>query len=157
MTTKLTTVLCLLAVTGNAAAVTFDAQVAAPIHRFIDGFNAGDTKSAEAAHAKTDLVIVDAVPPYQWQGANAFTTWLADLRKHDEAAGVTDGRMTLGAPIRQEVAGDRAYVVLNVTYSIKSRGVPVQAAAQLTFALRKEADGWRIGSWTYAGPPETKK
>ncbi len=89
--------------------------------------------------------------------AGAVAPWLADLTKHDEAAGVTDGRMTLGAPIRQEVAGDRAYVVLNVTYSIKSRGVPVQAVAQMTFALRKEADGWRIGSWTYAGPPETKK
>ena len=138
MTTKLTTVFCLLAVTGNAAAVALDSQVAAPIHRFIDGFNAGDTKSAEAAHEKMDLVIVDAVPPYQWQGANAFTTWLADLRKHDEAAGVTDGRMKLGAPIRQEVAGDRAYVVPNVTYSIKSRGVPAQAAAQMTFALRRE-------------------
>ena len=98
MTTKLTTVFCLLAVTGNAAAAALD----------------------------------------QWQGANAFTTWLADLRKHDEAAGVTDGRVTLGAPIRQEVAGDRAYVVLNVTYSIKSRGVPAQAAAQMTFALRRE-------------------
>ena len=157
MKTKLMTLLCVLAVTGNAAGVTLDAQVAAPIHRFIDGFNAGDTKGAEAAHTKTDLVIVDAVPPYQWQGANAFTTYLADLKKHDEAAGVTEGRITLGAPIRQEVAGDRAYVVVNVTYSTKTRGVPFQAAAQMTFAMRKEADGWRIGSWTYAGPPETKK
>jgi hypothetical protein len=42
---------------------------------------------------------------------------------------------------RQEFAGDRAYVVLNVTYSIESRGVPAQAAAQMKFALRKEADG----------------
>jgi ketosteroid isomerase-like protein len=159
MRTKLPTLLWLLAMTGSAAAITLDTQVEAAIHRFIDSFNKGDTKGAEAAHVTTDLVIIDEVPPFQWQGANAFKTWLADLTKHDEAAGVTDGKVTLGAPIRQEIAGDRAYVVMDVTYSYKSRGIPVEAAAQNTFVLRKEADGWRIGGWTYSGAPAmpTKK
>jgi hypothetical protein len=43
-------------------------DVTAPIHQFIDGFNAGDTKPAYAAYATGDITIVDEFAPHRWIG-----------------------------------------------------------------------------------------
>src|SRR5438045_9320313 len=66
-------------------------DVTAPIHQFIDGFNTGDTKSAYAAYATGDIVIVDEFPPHRWVGPQAAHEWAADYDKHAQATGVSDG------------------------------------------------------------------
>ena len=151
MRTLLASIALVAAMGVHAAGVALDPQVAAPIHQFIDSFNKGDTKSAEAAHVKKGLFIVDEVAPHQWQGEGAFKAWMADLDKHDKAAGVTDGSVKLGDAIRQVVSGDHAYVVMAANYAFKQKGVPTNATAQMTFALRKGDGGWKISAWTYSG------
>jgi ketosteroid isomerase-like protein len=145
---------CTVAMSTNATAVTADVAVTAPIHQFIDNFNKGDEKAAEATHV-AEPIIVDEVAPYHWQGHGSFKAWLGDLDKHDKAHGVTDGLVKLGDPIRQEIDGDHAYVVMACDYLFKQKGVSMKAPAQMTFALQKDKDGWRISGWTYAAPRGT--
>ncbi len=150
--------LCLLvgsnALGVNALGATNEASPGDVVHRFIDSFNAGDVKAAAATHVSAPSII-DEVPPYLWQGRDAFETWLRDLEKHDSAAGVTGGNVKLGKSVREEVDGDRAYVVMACDYTFKQNGTPMHEPSQMTFALNKEHDGWRIAGWTFAGPKPT--
>jgi ketosteroid isomerase-like protein len=145
---------CAVAMSAGAAGVTVDAAVVAPIHQFIDSFNKGDEKAAEAAHV-AEPIIIDEVAPHHWQGHGSFKAWVNDLDKHDKAGGVTDGFVKLGDVIRQEINGDTAYVVMACDYLFKQKGVSMKAPAQMTFALQKEKDGWRISGWTYSAPQGT--
>jgi ketosteroid isomerase-like protein len=131
----------------------------APIKQFIDNFNKGDNKAAAAAHVEKGLVIIDEVPPYVWQGHEAFKTWSDDLAKNDKAAGITEEMVTLSAPTRVESDQGRAYVVVPAVYTFKQKGVAMREAAQMTFALRKNDSGkWRIAGWTWTGPkPEAAR
>jgi hypothetical protein len=136
-----------------AAAQTPDAQLMAPIQKFIDSFNKGDATGAAATHAaEADLAIVDEVPPYLWRGSKAFQSWAADLESDAKKNGITDQMVTISAPTRTESSGDSAYVVVPSVYSFKERGVAMGEAAQMTFVLKKGAGGWLIHAWTWTGP-----
>jgi ketosteroid isomerase-like protein len=129
----------------------------APIHKFLDSFNKGDVPGAAAAHAATaDLVIMDEVSPFVWHGAQAVQTWAGDLDRDAKKNGVTDQKVTLGAATRVEVDGGSAYVVVPATYSFKEKGVAMRETAQMTFTLKKGADGWLIQGWTWTGPKARK-
>jgi hypothetical protein len=141
----------LLGISATAGAATQGAQVMAPVHAFIDGFNKGDMKAAAAALSPTDLVIIDDVSPHIWAGPNAFETWSKALDASDQAEGNTDGAVALGKPARVVVNADRAYVVLPAVYTFKANGVAMREAAQLVCALQKGSGGWLIAGWTWAG------
>ncbi len=146
------TVLC-LAVTAAASAGTPDAQLMAPIQKFVDSFNKGDAAAAAATHAATaDLAIIDEVSPYLWHGPQAFQAWSADLERDSKKRGTTDQAVTISAPIREETNGDEAYVVVPAVFVFKERGVAMREAAQMTFVLKKTAGGWLIHGWTWTGP-----
>ena len=69
-------VLACLLLGAAAGAQTADPQLIAPIQKFIDSFNKGDTAGASATHAAgADLVIIDEVPPFLWRGPRAFQGW----------------------------------------------------------------------------------
>lgn len=74
------------------------ADVIAPIHQFIDGFNKGDTKSAFATYSTGDVTIIDEFAPHRWHGPHAAQEWAADYDKHAQATGVSDGTVEYGAP-----------------------------------------------------------
>jgi ketosteroid isomerase-like protein len=137
-----------------ASAQTPDAQLMAPIQKFIDSFNKGDSAAAAATHAAgADLTIIDEVPPYVWRGPKAFQAWSADLDGDAKKRGITDPVVTISAATRVEMNGDQAYVVVPAVYTFKERGVAMREAAQMTVALRKSADGgWLIHGWTWTGP-----
>lgn len=136
-----------------ASAQTPDAQLMAPIQKFIDSFNKGDTAAASATHAAdADLAITDEVAPYLWRGPQAFQAWSADLDSDAKKRSITDPVVTLKAPARVETNGDQAYVVVPAVYTFKERGVAMREAAQMTFALKKGAAGWLIHGWTWTGP-----
>ena len=142
----------LLALPGISAATDKPGDdVTAPIHQFIDGFNAGDTKSAYAAYATGDITIVDEFAPHRWMGPHAAQDWAADYDKHAQATGVSDGMVKYGAPTRTEIEGDAAYVIIPTTYLYKERGKPTTEEGQMTFVLHSEAGGWKIQSWTWSG------
>jgi hypothetical protein len=139
-----------------AGAQTPDPQVIAPIQKFIDSFNKGDSAGAAATHAaEADLVIIDEVPPFLWRGARAFQQWSTDLDNDAKKHGMTDPMVKLGTPTRTEVNGDQAYVVIPAVYTFKERGVAMRESAQMTFALRKGPGGWLIHGWTWTGAKPT--
>jgi hypothetical protein len=145
-------VVCLL-MGAAVGAQTPDAQVIAPIQKFIDSFNKGDMAAAAATHAaEADLVIIDEVSPYLWRGPRAFQTWSTALADDAKKQGNTDEKVTISAPTRTETTGDQAYVVVPAVYTFKQRGVAMREAAQMTFALRKGPAGWLIHGWTWTGP-----
>jgi len=73
------TILVLLAVVLLVPAVVVASEdVTAPIHQFIDGFNTGDVKSAYAAYASGDIMIIDEFAPHVWTGPHAAQDWAAD-------------------------------------------------------------------------------
>jgi len=151
----LTVAVCLL-ISAGVGAQTPDAQVIAPIQRFIDSFNKGDVAGAAATHAaEADLVIIDEVSPFLWRGARAFQQWSTDLDNDAKKRGMTDPMVKIGAPTRTEVNGDQAYVVIPAVYTFKERGVAMRESAQMTFALRKGAEGWLIHGWAWTGPKPT--
>ena len=138
--------------TGSLAA---NAQVEAPIHQFIDAFNKGDMKTAAATHLAGGVSIIDEVRPHLWSGPKAFVSWATDLINDDKAAGVTNEAVALGAVTREVISGDDAYVIIAATYNFKQKGVAMREPAQMTYAMKKTAAGWKIAGWTWTGPNPT--
>jgi hypothetical protein len=142
---------------STAQAQTADPQVMAPINRFMEAFNKGDTAGAAATHAvDADLVIIDEVAPYLWRGAQAFQAWSADLDRDEKKRGVSDQKVSIGAVKRFESDGTSAYIVVPSTYTFKEKGVAMRETAQMTFTLKKGAAGWLIHGWTWTGPRAQK-
>lgn len=130
-----------------------DAQLIAPIQKFMDSFNKGDLAGAMATHtAGADLVIIDEVPPFIWSGTKAFQAWSTALDTASKQAGITDQMVTISAPTRTETAGDTAYVIVPAVYTYKEKGVAMREAAQMTFVLKKGGGGWLIHAWAWTGP-----
>ena len=147
---KLTLVLLLSTLMATALSATA-ADVTAPIQQFIDGFNKGDTKSAYAAYASGDIMIVDEFAPNRWFGPSAAQAWAADYDKHAQADGVSDGQVKYGPPTRTEISGDVAYVIVPTTYLYKQHGKPFVEKGQMTFVLTLQAGAWKISAWTWSG------
>jgi ketosteroid isomerase-like protein len=136
-----------------ASAQTPDAQLMAPIQKFIDSFNKGDAVGAAATHgAGADLTIIDEVSPYLWRGPKAFQAWAADLDSDAKKHGITDQMVTISTATRTEANGDQAYVVVPSVYTFKEGGVAMREVARMTFVLKKDAGGWLIHGWTWTGP-----
>lgn len=126
-------------------------DAAAPVRQFIDGFNGGDTKSAFAAYAPGDIVIIDEFAPFRWTGPRAAQQWAADYGKHAKATGVTGGKVSYGKPTRQEVAGDTGYVIVPTVYSYKEKGRAMAEEGSITASVRRAPDGWKLTGWTWSG------
>jgi len=145
-----------LVAAGPASAQQTNSELMGPIHKFIDNFNKGDLAAAAAAHASSaDLTIVDEVPPYVWQGADAFKAWSGDLMGDAKKNGIADGSMKLNAPSRVEQNGDQGYVVVPAVYSFKQGGKAMREAGHMTFVLKKDSGGWLIHAWTWTGTRPT--
>ena len=126
------------------------ADVIKPAHEFMDTFNKGDTKGAVAACSDA-IAIVDEFAPFVWHGAGACATWMKDYDSDAARRGITDGAVTLGAPLHVDVDGNRAYVVIPSTYAFKLKGKAVKETGSLfTFAMLKGPKGWRIVGWSWA-------
>jgi hypothetical protein len=126
-------------------------DVMTPIRQFIDGFNNGDTKSAFAAYATGDILIIDEFAPHRWLGPHAAQDWAAAYDKHAQAAGVSEGSVKYGKPTRTEIEGNVAYVIVPTVYNYKDRGLPTTEEGQMTFVLQGEAGVWKISAWTWSG------
>jgi hypothetical protein len=127
------------------------ADVTAPVRKFIEAFNKGDSQAAYATFASGNISIVDEFAPHQWVGPHAPQDWVADYDKHAAATGVTDGKVTYGPATRTEIEGARAYVVLPTVYLYKEHGKPTREEGQVTAVLHKEAGVWKMRGWTWTG------
>jgi len=126
-------------------------NVMTPISQFINGFNTGDTKSAFAAYAHGDILVIDEFAPHRWFGPNAAQDWAAAWDKHSQATGVTDASVKFGKPTRTEIEDDVAYVIVPTVYLYKEHGKAMAEEGQMTFVLHGEHAGWKISSWVWSG------
>ena len=125
-------------------------EVMAPVHQFLDGFNKGDMKSAVAACA-SPASVVDQIPPHAWQGPKACADWWRAFDANTKATGITEPLIKIKSVNALAVTADRAYVVATASYDWKQNGSPMkQEASKWTFALQKQAAGWRITGWTWS-------
>jgi ketosteroid isomerase-like protein len=136
---------------GAPALAATEAELAAPIHQFVDSFNKGDLAGAAAAYAQTDLTIVDELPPYIWRGPGAVRSWAGDLTHDIERRGLSNASLTVGEPIRTEVDGDSAYVIVPAVYAYLEHGKPMNEPARMTYTLMRGPGGWKISSWSWTG------
>src|SRR3954447_24552215 len=112
-----------LVMAGAASAQPPNAEVTAPIKKFLDNFNKGDAAGAAAAQLlDDDYAIIDEVPPHLWRGKNGFQAWAADLEADGKKNGMTGMMVTLAAPSRSVVGADTAYVVVPATFTYKQGG-----------------------------------
>jgi hypothetical protein len=141
---------CLALLPSCAAHADDKADVLATVKKFDTAFNASDSKTAFAL-CSADTIILDDFAPYVWQGPNTCPTWLNALVAYDKTVGITDEKVTIGAPWRVSVAEDRGYVVVPATYTHKTHGKPVvESGAVWTMALKKTSSGWVITGWAWA-------
>jgi ketosteroid isomerase-like protein len=129
-----------------------NAAVEAPIKTFADAFNKGDIPTAMATHVKTGAVIIDELSPFMWSGPKSFQDWMADYDIDSKAKGITDPVVVIRTPTREVVSDNNAYVIAPALYTFKQKGVAMSEVAQMTFALVKTGEGWKIAGWTWTGP-----
>lgn len=139
-----------LALSSAAYALTGESPLMPPLHQFLDGFNKGDMAAAAAAHG-ADVVIVDEVAPHIWRGPKAFEAWATDLEADAKKTGKTESAVTLGKTLRSVTSGSHGYVVVQVVYTYKEKGVSMREPAEMTFSLQNGKDGWKISSWAWDG------
>ena len=120
------------------------------VHQYIDAFNKGDGQTMAATFAVPGSIL-DGMAPHVWQGPTASQDWYRDVLIEGEQHGASDYFVTLGEPLHNNITGDSAYVVVPATMTFKVRGQQVtQTGAIFTVALRRLAEGWRIGAWAWA-------
>ena len=140
----------LVATAATAAAQAAPADEATRfVTTIIDRFNSGDTKAWLAAQAP-DTQIVDEFAPHAWSGAGSPQRWLDDYGKYAHANGVTGGRLDYGQPLQATSDGKSAYIVLPTTFRFVQKGTKMAEPSTMTFVTKREGNGWKIASWTYA-------
>ncbi len=125
-------------------------DVVQTVQQFVDSFNKGDVKAA-AASCADQTSIIDEFPPHEWHGPDACTKWMQDYDADAKKNGITNGIVTLGAPLHVDVTADRAYVVVPANYKFQQKGKSVQETGSLlTIALQKTSSGWHMTGWAWA-------
>lgn len=124
-------------------------DVMVPVHKFVDAFNKGDTKTAAAACAD-QTSIIDEFPPHEWHGAGACSKWMNDYDADAKKNGITDGIVTLSKPRHIDITANHAYVVVPANYIFKKKGELVkEIGSMLTVALQEGEAGWLITGWAW--------
>ena len=135
-----------LVLVGRVATASEETEVMVPVQQFIEGFNKGDTKMAEAACAE-EALIIDDFPPHVWHGA---ANWFKDYAAYVKANGMSEGVVTLDKPKHVDVTGADAYVVAPTSFRFKKQGEVVNVTGVMTLVLHKGAKGWQITAWSWA-------
>jgi len=127
-----------------------EADVMAPVHQFVDGFNKNDIKMAQAACADQTFII-DDFPPHEWRGPRATSKWFHDLAALGKKYDMSDPFVTLLKPRQVHVTGTHAYVIVPINLRYNDKGQLVKRTGLMTLALHKGVDGWRIAAlaWTW--------
>ncbi len=148
--------ICAIVWSTSAFAASPNDEVTAQVTKFIDSFNKGDVKAAEATHTEKGVVIIDEVAPYLWQG----TRLVQELARRPRQArqGARHYRRQSDAQRRSPAWKSKAIAPMSSfpsAYTFKQKGVAMKEAAQMTFALRKGGAGWKINGWSFTGPTPT--
>jgi hypothetical protein len=144
---KTTLVVVALLLLAAVAGADDKSDAVASVRKFFDSFNKGEAKTA-VAFCKVQSPVVDEFPPYAWPSCAEWASAFAAFAKKN---GMTDGMVKMSDPRDAEVNGNRAYVVVPVTFSYLKGGKQVKEPdATFTAALEKIGKTWLIRSWTWS-------
>jgi ketosteroid isomerase-like protein len=120
------------------------------VNKYIDAFNRGDAEGMAACFAEQGSIL-DGMAPHLWVGPTAASDWYRDVLAEGEHLGAGGYHATIGEPAHDNVTADSAYLVVPAEMTFRLKGQEInQTGATFTFALRKEADEWRISAWAWA-------
>lgn len=142
-------ILPLVAVVLLAAVAGADdkADAVASVRKFFDSFNKGEVKTA-VAMCKVQSPVIDEFPPYAWPSC---AEWSAAFAAFAKKKGMTNSMVKMSDPKDVEVNGNRAYVVVPVTFSYQQGSKNVKEPdATFTAALERIGKTWLIRSWTWS-------
>jgi ketosteroid isomerase-like protein len=136
---------------GAAVASASDnADILALITRWNDLSNQGDEQGM-ADTCANEATVIDDLPPYEWQGPGACSSWQKAADAFTKSQEMTDIVGGLGKPTHVMVASDRAYVVIPATFAYTQHGKRLTEYATATFTLQKKAgSSWLITSWSWS-------
>ena len=124
-------------------------DVMAVVHKWVDGFNGGDTKSMSSM-CTDDAIILDDFSPHVWQGSGACANWSKDYGAFAKASAITVPKVTVGQAKHLDVDAGYAYLVAPTTYTYSKDGKPVTESGMVAMTLHKTAGGWKISGWAWA-------
>lgn len=152
---KLVHLLAATTLTLAAAPALADDAVRAPIQAMEAAFNKGDIAAAKATHVAAPSILDEVAAPFIWSGPTAFDDWIATLGRTEEIRGRSGGQVTIGAPTRETIDGDSAYVIVPSRYAFLQKGVKMEEIGTMTFALTKVGTAWKIQAWSWSSPAAT--
>ncbi|MET1027262.1 MAG: nuclear transport factor 2 family protein [Dongiaceae bacterium] len=140
--------LCAMIIFASPAFAADRDDILSVIQQSIDSYNKGDNAAA-MPHFMKSPVLIDDLPPYHFQGANAISDWgksyAADSRKN----AITEPSMKLLQVKDVEVSGPHAYVAWPAIYSFKQDGKPIQQDCSITVVLQKVDGNWLVAAWVW--------
>lgn len=133
-----------------AAGDTPDAAMMAPVHRWIQAFNAAKTPLPEDIFSD-DVVITDQFEPYVWSGRAAMHTWSERLNHSLTSSRVKDEHVARDSPrtFMIDKAGDRASFVIPAALTYVLDGKPGAGRALWLFVVVKSGSGWKVAADTW--------
>jgi len=124
-------------------------DVMAAVHKWVDSFNGGDTKTMSSM-CSDDAIVLDDFSPHVWQGSGACANWNKDYGAFVKTSAITEPKVTVGKAKHLDVEAGYAYLVAPTTYTYSKDGKPVTEAGMVTMTLHKTTAGWKISGWAWA-------
>jgi SnoaL-like domain len=122
----------------------------APVHQWIDAFNAARTPLPESVFTE-DVVITDQFTPYVWSGVAGAHAWSERLNRSLRSSRVRNEHVAVEAPraFMIDQSGERASFVLPATLTYVLDGKPGKDRALWLFVVVKNGDVWKIAADTW--------
>jgi hypothetical protein len=136
---------CAILVGSQAYAAPDASAVKDTIRKALKAANDGDSASF-MAKVTSQASVIDEFAPFRWDN---FADWGAALGAYNTQNGVAHSKTELGRFAHVNVEGDRAYAVVTVVYSYTEGGKPRKENGLETYALEKQAGGWKVASFAW--------
>lgn len=121
------------------------------VRGLVDAVNQGEFATALSAFSEA-AVIVEDIPPFRWEGADAASEWIAAMGANAVRMNVGSVLMRLERATRIEVAGGSAYAVFPGQLRLRSGEAQLSADGILTLTLRAVEGRWLIDTLAWGGP-----
>jgi ketosteroid isomerase-like protein len=123
--------------------------VLAPIAGAIARANADDAAGV-GSYFTPNAVVVDNFAPFVWSGQNAGSAWWTAVDADNAKGHVKNLHATMVKVVRTVVAGNRAYVVVQLTIALVQNGKPARYPGLWTIALAQTGSQWKIANATFS-------
>ena len=127
-----------------------EGDISAAIAAMVDAVNKGEFAVA-SAHFASEVVIVEDLAPFRWQGPDAVSHWLAAMGANAARLDLRAITMTLVRTVRMMIENDRAYAVCLGELEYTTASGKLTALGHLTFTLAKRGR-WLIETLVWSGP-----